>query len=199
MKHWFTCLAAACLALLLVRVAQARELAALEIFAQLPITLFENTPEGLSEDEKLRLIEQGYSEFWEVERFDADRLVLVSRPFGETRVLLRVFRGGDRLLAALGTSGGAMCALELWEEDATGGFVPANPPEDPPLSDFLARGRKLDRSLSPALMLCLAEDGLDVRPLFWGPKGLVDVVLDRDVRFVWSGSRFEKTVRDRAR
>ena len=90
MKHWFTCLAAACLALLLVRTAQARELTALEIFAQLPITLFENTPEGLSEDEKLRLIEQGSSEFWEVERFDADRLVLVSRPFGETRVMLRV-------------------------------------------------------------------------------------------------------------
>ena len=198
MKHWFTCVAVACLALLAARTVQAKELTALEIFAQLPVTLFENTPEGLSEDEKLRLIEQGFSEFWEVERFDADRLVLVSRPFGETRVMLRVFRGGDRLLAALGTSGGAMCALELWEEDATGGFVPANPPEDPPLSDFLAGGRQV-QALSPALMLCLADDGLEVRPLFWGPKGLVNVPLDRDVRFVWTGARFQKTVRDKVR
>ena len=107
MKDGFWMLLCAACLLLSARSVQARELTALDIFAQLPITLFENTPEGLSEDEKLRLIEQGASEFWEVERFDADRLVLVSRPFGETRVGLRVFRGGDRLLAALGTDGGA--------------------------------------------------------------------------------------------
>ena len=143
MKDGFWMLLCAACLLLSARSVQARELTALDIFAQLPITLFENTPEGLSEDEKLRLIEQGASEFWEVERFDADRLVLVSRPFGETRVGLSVFRGGDRLLAALGTDGGAMCALELWQEDATGGFVPANPPDDPQLSDFLASGQRL--------------------------------------------------------
>lgn len=163
-------------------------------FAQLPITLFENTPEGLSEDEKLRLIEQGASEFWEVERFDADRLVLVSRPFGETRVGLRVFRGGDRLLAALGTDGGAMCALELWQEDATGGFVPANPPDDPQLSDFLASGQRLAADVSPAFMFCLEDDGLDVRPLFWGPAGLVDVPVAKSVRYIWKSGAFEKTV-----
>ena len=145
MKDGFWMLLCAACLLLSARSVQARELTALDIFAQLPITLFENTPEGLSEDEKLRLIEQGASEFWEVERFDADRLVLVSRPFGETRVGLRVFRGGDRLLAALGTDGGAMCALELWQEDATGGFVPANPPDDPQLSDFWPQGSGLRR------------------------------------------------------
>ena len=166
----------------------------MDIFAQLPITLFENTPEGLSEDEKLRLIEQGASEFWEVERFDADRLVLVSRPFGETRMGLRVFRGGDRLLAALGTDGGAMCALELWQEDATGGFVPANPPDDPQLSDFLASGQRLAADVSPAFMFCLEDDGLDVRPLFWGPAGLVDVPVAKSVRYIWKSGAFEKTV-----
>ena len=149
---------------------------------------------GLSEDEKLRLIEQGASEFWEVERFDADRLVLVSRPFGETRVGLRVFRGGDRLLAALGTDGGAMCALELWQEDATGGFVPANPPDDPQLSDFLASGQRLAADVSPAFMFCLEDDGLDVRPLFWGPAGLVDVPVAKSVRYIWKSGAFEKTV-----
>ena len=190
MKRWGirAALCAVCV-MALAMAAQARELTALEIFARLPITLFENTPEGLSEEEKLRLIEQGASDFWEVERFDADRLTLVSRPFGETRVMLRVFRGGDRLLAALGTSGGAMCALELWKEDATGGFVPAAPPEDADIADFLARGRRLGE-LSPAFMLCLADDGLEVRPLFWGPKGLVDVPVDRS---------FEKRVAEKAR
>lgn len=179
--------------------ARAWELTALEIFARLPITLFENTAEGLSEEEKLRLIEQGSSAFWDVERLDDDRLVLVSRPFGETRVMLRVFRGGDRLLAALGTSGGAMCALELWEEDATGGFVPAAAPEETALADFLARGRRLGQELSPAFMLCLQDDGLEVRPLFWGPKGLVNVPVDRTVRYVWKDGAFEKRVEEKAR
>ena len=194
MKDGFWMLLCAACLLLSARSVQARELTALDIFAQLPITLFENTPEGLSEDEKLRLIEQGASEFWEVERFDADRLVLVSRPFGETRVGLRVFRGGDRLLAALGTDGGAMCALELWQEDATGGFVPANPPDDPQLSDFLASGQRLAADGSPAFMFCLEDDGLDVRPLFWGPAGLVDVPVAKSVRYIWKSGAFEKTV-----
>lgn len=132
-----------------------------------------------------------------MERFDADRLVLVSRPFGETRVGLRVFRGGDRLLAALGTDGGAMCALELWEEDATGGFVPANPPDDPQLSDFLAPGQRLAADVSPAFMFCLEDDGLDARPLFWGPAGLVDVPVGKSVRYVWKSGAFEKTVSDK--
>ena len=121
-------------------------------------------------------------------------LVLVSRPFGETRVGLRVFRGGDRLLAALGTDGGAMCALELWQEDATGGFVPANPPDDPQLSDFLASGQRLAADVSPAFMFCLEDDGLDVRPLFWGPAGLVDVPVAKSVRYIWKSGAFEKTV-----
>ena len=177
--------------------AWAGELTALELFARLPITLFENTPEGLSEDEKLRLIERGASEAWEVEHFDDDSFVMVSRPFGETRVSMRVFRGGPALLAALGTDDGAMCALELWQEDATGGFVPANPPEEPQIADFLSRGRRLGRDVSPAYVFCLNGDGLDVRPLFWGPEGLVEVPVNRSVRYVWKAGRFEKTVSDR--
>lgn len=63
MKDGFWMLLCAACLLLSARSVQARELTALDIFAQLPITLFENTPEGLSEDEKLRLIEQGQANF----------------------------------------------------------------------------------------------------------------------------------------
>ncbi|MEI3478992.1 MAG: hypothetical protein V8Q84_07700 [Bilophila sp.] len=48
-------------------------------------------------------------------------------------------------------------------------------------------------------MLCLADDGLEVRPLFWGPKGLVDVPVDRTVRYVWKDGSFEKRVAEKAR
>ena len=51
MKDGFWMLLCAACLLLSARSVQARELTALDIFAQLPITLFENTPEGLSEDE----------------------------------------------------------------------------------------------------------------------------------------------------
>ena len=66
------------------------------------------------------------------------------------------------------------------------------------IADFLARGRRLGE-LSPAFMLCLADDGLEVRPLFWGPKGLVDVPVDRTVRYVWKDGSFEKRVAEKAR
>ena len=132
MKDGFWMLLCSACLLLSAQSVQARGLTALDIFAQLPITLFENTPEGLSEEEKLRLIEQGESEFWEVERFDADRLVLVSRPFGETRVGLRVFRGrGIGCLLHWGRTGAPCVPLELWQEDAIR-WVRArpNPPDD---------------------------------------------------------------------
>lgn len=174
--------------------AHAAELSALDVFARLPITLFENTPEGLSEEEKLHLIEQGSSEFWEVVQSDDDTIRMVSRPFGETKAVLHVFRGGQELLVAMGTDDGTMCALELWQEDATGGFVPANAPEDPVASDFLSRGQKLGRAVSPAYVFCLDGDALEVRPLFWGPEGRVDVPVARTVRYEWRNGRFEKTV-----
>lgn len=164
-------------------------------FAQLPITLFENTPEGLSEDEKLRLIEQGASEFWEVERFDADRLVLVSRPFGETRVGLRVFRGGDRLLAALGTDGGAMCALELWQEDATGGFVPRpirRMTRSFPI--FWPQGSGLRRMFPRRSCSALKMTDWMYGRSSGGLAGLVDVPVAKSVRYIWKSGAFEKTV-----
>ena len=57
MKDGFWMLLCSACLLLSAQSVQARGLTALDIFAQLPITLFENTPEGLSEEEKLRLIE----------------------------------------------------------------------------------------------------------------------------------------------
>ena len=72
MKDGFWMLLCAACLLLSARSVQARELTALDIFAQLPITLFENTPEGLSEDEKLRLIRAGGKRILgEVERLRA--------------------------------------------------------------------------------------------------------------------------------
>lgn len=111
MKDGFWMLLCAACLLLSARSVQARELTALDIFAQLPITLFENTPEGLSEDEKLRLDRAGGKRILGggAVRRRSPRTGIAA--FWRDAGGARVFRGGDRLLAALGTDGGAMCAL----------------------------------------------------------------------------------------
>ena len=55
-------------------------------------------------------------------------------------------------------------------------------------------GQRLAADVSPAFMFCLEDDGLDVRPLFWGPAGLVDVPVGKSVRYIWKSGAFEKTV-----
>lgn len=166
---------------------------ALEVFAQLPTTLFENTPEGLSEEEKQQIIDRGESAFWEVEHMSSDVLVLLSRPFGETRVTLHLFGSEDFMLAAVGTSGDPMCALELWTVDATGGLVPASTPTEPAVSEFIGQ-KRLPQGVSPAVLFCLVDEGLEARPLFWAADGLVDVPISKTVRYVWKNGTFEKSV-----
>lgn len=166
---------------------------ALEVFAQLPTTLFENTPEGLSEEEKQQIIDRGESAFWEVEQLSTQVLVLLSRPFGETRVTLRLFGDENATLAAVGTSGDPMCALELWSVDATGGLVPASTPTEPVVSEFIGQ-KRLPQGVSPAVLFCLVDEGLEARPLFWAAEGLVDIPISRTVRYVWKNGIFEKNV-----
>ena len=59
---------------------------------------------------------------------------------------------------------------------------------------FLLLRQRLAADVSPAFMFCLEDDGLDVRPLFWGPAGLVDVPVGKSVRYIWKSGAFEKTV-----
>lgn len=166
-----------------------------ELFAKLPVTIFENTPEGLSEEEKQELVERGDSTFWLLENENSDRLVLLSRPFGETRVLVKVFRGGPHnVVVVLGTSGTPVCALELWELDETGGLVPMQTPDEPDLHEFFRPNRDIPKDASPAVLFCVKDNGLEARPLFWGVDGLVDVQPDFRVEYEWKDGKFVKKI-----
>lgn len=68
------------------------EVTARSIFALLPESIFENTPEGLSPQEKQKLLSAGHSEFWEIAGETDDVLVFASMPFRDTAVALRLFR-----------------------------------------------------------------------------------------------------------
>ena len=102
------------------------DVTARNIFALLPESIFENTPEGLSPQDKQKLLTDGHSEFWEVAGETEDVLVFASLPFRDTAVALRLLRNSadGSVLAAFGTLGGSVCTLELWRVDATGRAVP---------------------------------------------------------------------------
>ena len=172
------------------------EVNARSIFALLPESIFENTPEGLSPQEKQKLLSAGHSEFWEIAGETEDVLVFASMPFRDTAVALRLFRNATdgSVLAAFGTLGGAVCTLELWRVDATGRAVPVDTPQEPDISAFFAPGRKMPPDVQATVMICLGLGGLKAQPMFWTSTGMAHVPVDNDVSFQWNGKSFEKLV-----
>ena len=71
------------------------DVTARSIFALLPESIFENTPEGLSPQEKQKLLTDGHSEFWEVAGETEDVMVFASLPFRDTAVALRLLRNSS--------------------------------------------------------------------------------------------------------
>ena len=172
------------------------DVTARNIFALLPESIFENTPEGLSPTEKQKLLSAGHSEFWEVAGETEDVMVFASLPFRDTAVALRLFRHATdgSVLAAFGTLGGSVCTLELWRIDATGRAVPTDTPQEPDITAFFAPGRKMPPDVQATVMICLGLGGLKAQPLFWTSTGMAHVPVDNDVSFQWNGKSFEKLV-----
>ena len=166
------------------------------VFALLPASIFENTPEGLSAAEKQRLLAEGHADFWEIAGETEDVLVFASLPFRDAAVALRLFRHLDdgAVEAAVGTLGGPVCTLELWRVDASGRAVPADTPPEPDVSEFLAKGQKLPPDVRATVMLCLGLGGLKALPLFWTSTGMAHVPVANSVGYQWNGAVFEKRV-----
>ncbi len=169
---------------------------ALDVFRQMPATIFENTAEGLTEDEKLQLTEQGESHYWAIVTDTPDRLVIASLPFLESRVAVHLFlNDGSTGVAVVGTNSGAACTIEVWRLETGGRLVPAAGPDEPPVSDFFVKGNPLPEGIDPSIMLCLGDTNLEARPLFWTATGLADIKPDNTVDFMWNGNAFEKRIR----
>ena len=166
------------------------------VFALLPASIFETTPEGLSAAEKQRLLAEGHAEFWEIAGETEDVLVFASLPFRDAAVALRLFRHLDdgAVEAAVGTLGGPVCTLELWRVDASGRAVPADTPPEPDVSEFLAKGQTLPPDVRATVMLCLGLGGLKALPLFWTSTGMAHVPVANSVGYQWNGAVFEKRV-----
>ena len=168
---------------------------ALEIFRMLPATIFENTLEGLNEDEKERLLDYGKSEYWILLPDSQDSLELISLPFGDTRVFVHAYRednGGT--LALTGSRSENICTLEVWRMHK-GHFAPVDTPPEPPVADFFTKDNKMPKDVQASILFCLDGQGLEAQAVFWNRQGKAHVPVDNEVRYEWNGRSFDKQIR----
>ncbi len=168
-----------------------------EIFRQLPTSIFDNTLEPVGEEDKERLLDRGYISNWVILHKAPDILVMSAMSQVGGEVILRLFRAPSGGVAMLGAKTGDACASELWRYDAHGGIVPDAGPAEPPPADFFAPGRALPPGVSPSYRLCLENDRLEAKPLFWNSDGLVDILPDNRIFFAWNGTAFVQQVEPR--
>lgn len=162
------------------------------LFALLPPSIFENTGEGLSEDEFDTLIEEGRTEYWSISRDSADDLVVSAVSPVESKVVLHLFHNDDGgVVAALGSQSGIVCALELWRYDGTGKIVPMPVPEQPAISDLFLPDH-LPAYIDPTIMMCLERDKIFAKPVLWSAHGIINEPQDFIVHYFWNGREFIK-------
>ena len=172
---------------------------ALRLFRFLPPSIFDNTIEGMREDEKQTLMDSGETEFWVLTALTDDELVIENKaPEIDTQANLILFHAdnGD-IIMAMGVSAGDACALELWKFRARkGGIAPLPMPDEPAVSDFFTTHRALPEDTDVSMLICLdpVEKILLAKPLIWTPSGLDQIVLDTKVIYAWNGKKFVKEV-----
>ena len=180
--------------------AQESALTAREAFGALPTSIFENTAEGLEDEDKQQLLEEGQSEFWELAGESRDVIVFRALPFRDSGVALRLFRDADdgSAVAAIGTLGTELCTVELWRVDASGRTVPVDVPQEPDIQEFFAKGQPVPDDVNPSVLICLGMGGLRAHPVFWNKTGMLYLPLANEIGYRWDGHRFQKVVRPHA-
>ena len=176
---------------------------ALRLFRLIPPTIFENTVEGLDENDKQLLADNGRAGSWVLTSLADDELEFTSAvPHSATKVRMHLYHAanGDTLIAC-GVASGESCAMELWRCDASGRIIPMPMPDEPAISEFLTAGRVLPEEYEVSMLVCLDMDSPQLKaiPLLWTPTGLGSLRLDNDVYYRWTGEAFSKETRPRAR
>ena len=172
---------------------------ALRLFRFIPPSIFDNTIEGMREDEKQQLMDTGETDFWVLTALSEEELVIQNKALeADTQVTLRLFRAsnGDTVVA-MGVNAGDSCALELWRYmDKRRALTPMPMPDEPAVSDFFETHRVLPEDTDVSMLICLdpVEETLIAKPLIWTPSGLDPIKLDTKVYYVWNGESFVKTI-----
>lgn len=163
-----------------------------QLFRQLPTSIFDNTTEPLTEDNKEMLLEKGYTTNWVIIAKDADDIFMEAMSAEEGTVSIHMFRGPHGGVVVMGARTADTCAAELWEYSERMGLVPYAGPADPLVADFLPANTKLSPEITPTFRICLEGEMLEAKPLFWGDSGLIDIPGARRVLYSWNGTAFTK-------
>lgn len=172
---------------------------AMRLFRFIPPSIFDNTIEGMREDEKQLLMDTGETDFWVLTALSEEELVIQNKALeADTQVTLRLFRAsnGDTVVA-MGVNAGDSCALELWRYmDKRRALTPMPMPDEPAVSDFFETHRVLPEDTDVSMLICLdpVEETLIAKPLIWTPSGLDPIKLDTKVYYIWNGDSFVKTI-----
>ena len=169
---------------------------ALRLFRLIPPTIFENTVEGLDENEKQILADNGRMGPWALTFMTDDELEFTSSvPHSGTKVRMRLYHAanGD-IFISCGVQSGESCAMELWRRDTEGRIIPVAIPDEPGIAEFLAAGRSVPEDYEVSMLICQDADTprLKAVPLLWTPTGLGSLTLDYDVYYQWTGEAFSK-------
>ncbi len=162
----------------------------LEAFARIPLNFFENTVEGLTEEQKNELLLWGRTAPWYIKDAGSEHMVLESSVAPENQVLVQLFPSEHSLVLAIGTDAGPLCAMELWQLDEHGRVVPYPQPEEPSVFDFFLDKRYLPPDVSASMFFCVRRGGLEAVPLFWNSTGIAFVSVQNAMYYVWDGNRF---------
>lgn len=162
------------------------------IFISLPSSIFESTPEGLSDDDKDELLEEGKSEFWEIIYEDQENLIFKSLPFGERSIGLKLFRNEESggAAVAIGSLLEPMCTLELWRVEPDGRILPMDAPDAPNIKEFFSRKRVFQNSKN-SVLFCLEDGLLAARPFYWNRGEVQPLKTDLKIVYNWTGKEFK--------
>ena len=170
---------------------------ALRLFRLIPPTIFDNTVQGLDENDKQVLADNGRAANWVLNHLGNDDLEFTSTvPYSNTKVQLHLFYAvnGDIFIAS-GVQSGEGCAMELWQRDTLGRIIPVAIPDEPSIDEFLAPERECPADYEVTMLMCLDAENTRLKavPLVWTPTGLGFLQLDYDIYYLWDGETFVKT------
>ena len=167
---------------------------AVDLMRMLPTSIFDNTPEPISQDGLDLLLTRGYTDTWVVVENKQDSLRMTAMGDSPGEVQMQVLRVAPRSIIILGARTNDTCAVELWEYKARGGLVPYAGPQDPSASEFFIPPPSLPRGLFFSYSLCLESGMLEAVPRFWNPSGPVDLAPTNRIFYIWNGEDFVKRV-----